>query len=294
MSRVVFALMWLGHWLPLGVLAAIGNLAGTAAFWLIPERRRVIRVNLAMCFPQMPPQERERLARAHFRMFMRSFIEHALTWWSSKERFLRLMKLEGGEHLRALAGKPVILLAPHFVGVDAACTRVSCDFPLAGMYQHQKDPAFDSLLLRGRTRFQPTGRAISRQGGVRQVLAALKARIPVYFAPDLDFGRKDAVFVPFFGVTAATVTSVSRLAQAAGARVVPVITRILPGGAGYVTTILPALEDFPTDDPVADTRRINAFIEGEVLKMPEQYYWVHKRFKTRPEGEASPYEKKRA
>ena len=289
MSRIAFAFMWLVHWLPLGAQAAIGNFAGTLAYWLIPGRRKVIRVNLAKCFPQMPEEERERLGREHFRYFMRSFIERGLVWWASRERFLRLFKLEGGENLRVLAGKPVILLAPHFVGVDAACTRVSCDFPLAGMYQHQKDPLFDALLLRGRTRFQPTGLAISRQGGVRQVLAALKARIPVYFAPDLDFGRKDAVFVPFFGVEAATVTSVSRLAKASGATVVPVVTRMLPGGEGYVTTILPALENFPTEDPVADTRRINEFIEAQVRKMPEQYYWVHKRFKTRPEGEPSFY-----
>ena len=290
MSRIVFALMWLLHWLPLPVLAAIGNFAGTLAFRLIPGRRNVIRVNLAKCFPAMPAAERERLGRAHFRLFMRSFIERGIVWWASRERFLRLMRLEGGEHLRALAGKPVILLAPHFVGVDAACTRVSCDFPLAGMYQRQKDPVFDALLLRGRTRFQPDGIAISRQGGVRQVLAALKACVPVYFAPDLDFGRKDAIFVPFFGVPTATVTSVSRLASASGATVVPVVTRILPGGEGYMTTILPPLENFPTDDVQADTRRINAFIEAQVQKMPEQYYWVHKRFKTRPEGEASPYE----
>ncbi len=289
MSRIVFALMWLIHWLPFGVLAAIGNLAGTLAFWLIPERRKVLRINLAKCFPQMPAEKREKLARSNFQFFMRSFIDRALVWWAPRERFLRLFTLEGAEHLRALAGKPVILLAPHFVGVDAACTRVSCDFPLAGMYQHQKDPVFDALLLRGRTRFQPDGLAISRQGGVRQVLAALKARVPVYFAPDLDFGRNDAVFVPFFGVEAATVTSVSRLARASGASVVPVITRILPGGAGYRSTILPPLEDFPTEDPVADTRRINAFIEAQVLAMPEQYFWVHKRFKTRPAGEGSFY-----
>jgi len=294
LSRIAFFLMWLGHWLPLGALAALGNAAGSAAFWLIPERRRVIRVNLAMCFPQMPAEEREKLARASFRMFMRSFIEHALMWWASDERFLRLMKLEGGEHLRALAGKPVILLAPHFVGVDAACTRVSADFHLAGMYAYQKDPLFNALLLRGRMRFDPEGIAIPRQGGVRRVIAVLRSAVPLYFAPDLDFGRKDAAFVPFFGVPTATVTSVSRLAKATGAAVLPVVTRILPGGGGYVTTIYPPMENFPTDDAIADTRRINALIEAEVLKMPEQYYWVHKRFKTRPEGEASPYERKRA
>ena len=289
MSRIAFGLMWLAHWLPLRALAAVGNLAGTAAFWLIPERRKVIRTNLALCFPQMPEAEREKLARAHFRIFMRSFIEHSLQWWASDERVLRLMKVEGGEHLKALAGRPVILLAPHFVGVDAACTRIAADFHLAGMYAHQKNPVFDALLLRGRKRFDPQGIAISRQEGLRPVLAALRSCVPLYFAPDLDFGRRDAVFVPFFGVPTATVTSVSRLARKTGAKVLPVVTRILEGGAGYVTTIHPPLDHFPTEDAEADTRRINAFIEQEVLKMPEQYYWVHKRFKTRPEGEPSPY-----
>ena len=289
MSRIVFALMWLAHWLPLGVLAAIGNAAGTAAFWLIPERRKVIRINLVKCFPHMAADERERLARAHFRAFMRGFIEHSLMWWAPRERILRLMKVEGLERLRALAGKPVILVAPHFVGIDAACTRLVCDVHMAGLYAHQKNPVYDALLLRGRTRFDPEAIAISRQGGVRPVLAALRAGVPIYYAPDLDFGRKDAVFVPFFGVPAATITGVSRLARASGASVMPVVARMLPGGAGYVVTIHPPFENFPTGDVVADTRQINAFIEQQVLTMPEQYYWVHKRFKTRPEGEASPY-----
>lgn len=294
MSRIVFALMWLVHWLPLGGLAAIGNAAGTAAFWLIPERRKVIRVNLAKCFPQMPEPERERMARAHFRVFMRSFIERSLLWWASRERILRLMKVEGLEHIRALAGKPVILVAPHFVGIDAGCTRLVCDVHMAGLYARQKNPIYDALLLHGRTRFDADAIAIARQDGVRPILSALRKGIPIYYAPDLDFGRNDAVFVPFFGVAAATITGVSRLARASKASVLPVITRILPGGEGYVVTVFPPFENFPTRDVVADTRRINAFIEEQVLTMPEQYYWVHKRFKTRPDGEASPYEWKRA
>ncbi len=289
MSRIVFALMWLAHWLPLGALAAIGNAAGRAAFWLIPERRRVVRVNLALCFPQMPPAERERLARAHFRMFMRSFVERSLLWWASRERVMRLMKVEGLEQLRALAGRPVILVAPHFVGIDAACTRLVCEVHMAGLYARQKDPLYDALLLRGRTRFDPGAIAIARQDGVRPILAALRKGIPIYYAPDLDFGRNDAVFVPFFGVPAATITGVSRLARASKAIVLPVVSRILPGGQGYVVTVFPPFADFPTRDVAADTRRINAFIEEQVLEAPEQYYWVHKRFKTRPEGEASPY-----
>ena len=263
MSRLVFALMWLVHWLPMWAIAAVGNLAGTVAFWLIPERRRVTRINLAKCFPQMHAAERERLARAHFRAFMRSFVEHALLWWASRDRIMRLVRLEGLEHLRA--------------------TRIT------GLYAHQKNPVYDRLLLRGRTRFG-LSQAIPRQDGVRAVIASIRSGRPFYYAPDLDFGRKDAVFVPFFGVTAATITGVSRLAKLTRAKVLPCVARMLPGGGGYVVTILPAWENFPTDDFTADTRRVNAFIEEQAQSMPEQYYWVHKRFKTRPHGEASPYE----
>lgn len=289
MSRLVFALMWLVHWLPMWAIAAVGNLAGTVAFWLIPERRRVTRINLAKCFPQMPAVERERLARAHFRAFMRSFVEHALLWWASRDRIMRLVRLEGLEHLRAAAGHPVILVAPHFVGLDVAYTRLGCEIEIAGLYAHQKNPVYDRLLLRGRTRFG-LSQAIPRQDGVRAVIASIRSGRPFYYAPDLDFGRKDAVFVPFFGVTAATITGVSRLAKLTRAKVLPCVARMLPGGGGYVVTILPAWENFPTDDFTADTRRVNAFIEEQAQSMPEQYYWVHKRFKTRPHGEASPYE----
>ena len=289
MSRLVFALMWLVHWLPMWAIAAVGHLAGTVAFWLIPERRRVTRINLAKCFPQMHAAERERLARAHFRAFMRSFVEHALLWWASRDRIMRLVRLEGLEHLRAAAGHPVILVAPHFVGLDAAYTRLGCEIEIAGLYAHQKNPVYDRLLLRGRTRFG-LSQAIPRQDGVRAVIASIRSGRPFYYAPDLDFGRKDAVFVPFFGVTAATITGVSRLAKLTRAKVLPCVARMLPGGGGYVVTILPAWENFPTDDFTADTRRVNAFIEEQAQSMPEQYYWVHKRFKTRPHGEASPYE----
>ena len=202
---------------------------------------------------------------------------------------MRLVRLEGLEHLRAAAGHPVILVAPHFVGLDAAYTRLGCEIEIAGLYAHQKNPVYDRLLLRGRTRFG-LSQAIPRQDGVRAVIASIRSGRPFYYAPDLDFGRKDAVFVPFFGVTAATITGVSRLAKLTRAKVLPCVARMLPGGGGYVVTLLPAWENFPTDDFTADTRRVNAFIEEQAQSMPEQYYWVHKRFKTRPHGEASPYE----
>lgn len=289
MSRLVFALMWLIHFLPLGAQAAIGNALGSALFWLIPERRRVTRINLAKCFPRMDAAARERLARAHFRAFTRSFVERGLLWWAPRARIERLIRLEGLEHLRALGDTPAILFVPHFVGLDAGGTRIAIDVNVAAMFARQKDPRFARLLAQGRTRFGDQ-RLVSRQEGVRAAIQAMRReRRPLYYLPDLDHGPRNAIFVPFFGVPAATVPGLSRIAKLAGARVLPCVTRMLPGGAGYVVSIDAPWEDFPTDDLEADTRRMNAYIERKVLEIPEQYLWMHKRFKTRPPGEASFY-----
>jgi len=288
LSRLIFLLMRIAQPLPLGWLAALGNGLGTLLWWLIPERRHVTRTNLALCFPDMAADQREQLARAHFRAFVRSFIEHALWWWAPRARIERLVQIEGLEHLHALKGQPVILLAPHFVGLDAALTRLGAEVDLAVIYARQKDPAYDALLLQGRTRFG-TQKLLARQDGVRTALAAIRAGFPFYYLPDLDFGPRDAIFTPFFGVPAATVTGVSRIARLTGAMVLPCVARMLPGGRGYVVRISPPWMDFPTADVAADTLRVNAYIESQVLTMPEQYFWLHKRFKTRPPGEPSPY-----
>lgn len=289
MSRVVFALMWLIRFLPLGLQAAIGNTLGRALFWLIPKRRHVTRTNLERCFPDMDPQARERLARAHFRAFTRSFVEHGLLWWAPRERIERLVRLEGLEHLRALKGTPVILFVPHFVGLDAGGIRLAVEGDMVAMFARQKDPLFTRLLRHGRSRFG-NQRLVSRQEGVRVAIQAMRREgRPMFYLPDLDHGPKNAIFVPFFGVPAATVPGLSRIAKLAGAKVLPCVARMLPGGAGYVFRIEPPWEGFPTEDVEADTRRMNAFIEQRVLEMPEQYLWMHKRFKTRPPGEAPFY-----
>lgn len=291
MIRIVVALLWLAHFLPTGILAVIGNAAGTAVFWLIPERRRVTRVNLEKCFPGMNASAREKLARAHFRAFCRSFVERGLLWWAPRERLEGLIRIEGLEHLRALGGAPAILFAPHFVGMDAGFTRLCCELNMVGMYSQQKDPYFSSLLWRGRNRFGDQ-RAVSRQAGVRALIAGMREGRPLYYLPDQDYGARDALFVPFFGLQAATVPGLARLARITGARILPCVTRILPGGAGYLVSIEPPWDGFPTDDPLADTRRMNEYIEHRVLEMPEQYLWMHKRFKTRPEGEAHFYQER--
>ncbi len=288
MSRIVFALMWLLHFLPLRVIAMLGHLVGDIAFWLIAERRRVTRINLEKCFPQMSAAERERLARAHFRAFCRSFVERAILWWAPRWRVERMVRIEGLEHLRALAGAPAVLLAPHFAGLDAGFTRLSCEADLVSMYAQQKDARFGELLLRGRSRFGEQ-LLVSRQEGIRATLAAMRQGRPFYYLPDQDYGPRDALFVPFFGVPAATVPGLSRIARVAGAKVLPCVTRMLAASEGYVLRIEPAWDNFPTDDPIADTLRMNQYIERRVLEMPEQYLWMHKRFKTRPEGEARFY-----
>lgn len=286
--RLAIALVWALHFLPLRALAPIGEAVGTILYLFGRERRYVCRKNLAQCFPDMPVSERRRIARAHFRVFGRSVLERSILWWASREQVMQLVRIVGLERLHALRGKPLLLLAPHFVGLDAGCTRLTCEIDMAGIYSNQKDPVFNALLLAGRTRF---GRqtAISRQEGIRPALKAIRAGIPFYYLPDQDYGARDTIFVPFFGVPAATITGLSRITRLTGARVVPCVTRMLPGGAGYEMTCHPVWENFPSADDTADARRLNAFVEECVREMPEQYFWTHKRFKTRPPGEARWY-----
>ena len=289
MSRLAFFLMWLVHFLPLGAQAAVGNALGRALFRLIPKRRSVTRINLAKCFPDMDPAARERLARAHFQAFSRSLLERGLLWWAPRERIERLVRVEGLEHLRALGGAPAILFVPHFVGLDAGFTRLCCELDMVGIYSRPKDARFARLLALGRGRFGDQ-RQVSRQEGVRVPITAMtREHRPFYYLPDQDHGPRNAVFAPFFGVPAATMPGLSRIARLSGAKVLPCVTRMLPGGLGYVVRIEPPWEDFPTEDLVADARRMNAYIERVALEIPEQYLWMHKRFKTRPPGEARFY-----
>jgi KDO2-lipid IV(A) lauroyltransferase len=288
LTRAALALVWLLQLLPLRLLAALGKVFGTLLYAFGRERRRVCLINLARCLPQLTTGEREALARRHFQVFARAFLERAILWWGSPARIRRLVKIEGREHFDAVRGVPLILLAPHFVGLDMGWTRLALEVDMVSIYSTQKNAVFNAVLLAGRRRFgHPT--LLSRQRGVRPALRAMQAGQPFYYLPDMDYGERDTIFVPFFGVDAATITGVSRLARLAGARVLPCVTRMLPGGEGYVVRFLPALENYPGASIEGDTRRMNALIEEQVRQMPEQYLWVHKRFKTRPPGEPSWY-----
>ena len=287
-SSLILGVLWLLHFLPLGMLASVGRAVGTLLYFVAPGRRRVADTNLRLCFPSWSDAQRSRVARAHFQALARSFIERGLAWWAPQERLQRLIRIEGGEHWQAVARRPVIWLAPHFVGLDMGGVRLSMEGKAVSVYSRQKNPVIDAILYHGRTRFV-VPELISRQEGMRAVLRALRRGLPFYYLPDMDFGERDSIFVPFFGVPAATISGLARLARLADAVVVPALTRQLPGAQGYELRFYPAWGDFPSGDLVADTRRMNEFIEQRVLEMPEQYYWVHRRFKTRPPGEPKIY-----
>jgi KDO2-lipid IV(A) lauroyltransferase len=288
MSHLVVGLLRLLHaLLPHAALAWLGERLGDLLYLLVGSRRRVGGTNLRLCFPELDEAGLKARLKAHFRATGRASLLETVSWWGSLEALERLVRVEGEEILRAHLGKPLILLAPHFLGLNLAGVRMaSLHGACVSMYARIKNPVFDRLMLHSRTRFGDQ-QLVSRQEGIKPILRAVKQGRPFYYLPDLDFGRKDAIFVPFFGVPAATITGLSRIARATGAAVVPLIVRW--DGKGYVMRFYPAWEDFPTDDVEADTRRMNAFIEERIREMPEQYFWVHKRFKTRPIGEASVY-----
>ena len=287
-TRLVLGAIWLLHFLPLPVLAVLGRGFGLLLYAAIWERRRVGRTNLRLCFPEWTEKERRRVLRGHFQAFGRAILERGILWWSSRERVMRLVRIEGLEHWKALGKRPAIWFVPHFVGLDAAGTRTSAEFEAASIYSRQRNPILERWLYHGRSRFIAS-RLFSRQEGVRPIVRALREGVPFFYLPDMDLGPRDSVFVPFFGVPAATITGLPRIAKLADAAVVPMVVTQLPGGGGYVMRFYPAWTDFPSGDAVADARRMNAFIEARVLEMPEQYHWMHKRFKTRPPGEPRIY-----
>lgn len=286
--RFAVFIFWLMHFLPFRVLVVIGNVLGFLFYTSATERRFVATVNLKLCFPDMSEDARNKLVRDHFKMFGRGLIERSILWWSSAERISSLIRVEGIEHFEAIKNKPSILLTPHFVGMDVGGQWVAQHTDTVCMYANQKNLYLTDLLLQKRARFGKQ-RLYSRFQGLRPILKGMREGMPFIYPPDQDQGIKDGAFIPFFGVPAATMTSVPRIAQMTGAKIVPSITRLLPGGQGYVLTFYPAWENYPSGDDIADARRMNEFIEQRVLEMPEQYFWLHKRFKTRPDGEAGFY-----
>jgi KDO2-lipid IV(A) lauroyltransferase len=271
----------------LPVLRALGGGLGRLFYVFAQERRNVVLTNLRLCFPDRSDAERVAMARQHFIVFAKAFLDRSLGWWASKERLQRLIRIQGVENLSDPEGRPIILLSPHFIGLDAGATRISMYVVACSVFSKQKNPVLNRLLYEGRRRFNDAV-LLSRKDGMRKIVKAMKDGRPFYYLPDMDFGPKESIFVPFFGVQAATIPALSRLVRLTGARVVACITRQVPDG--YEVEVMPAWDNFPGESVEADTEFMNRFIESQVLRMPEQYYWVHKRFKTRPPGEQRFYQ----
>jgi len=281
-SRLGVAFMHLIAPLPLAWVRAMGRALGVLLYVLIVPRRHVVDTNLRLCFPHWTPAQRRRIARQVFVNVAQSFLDRAWLWHADPEVVRRRLALTGAVH--ELAGRePTILFAPHFVGLDAGVTAVSQQLPrrFVGIYTRQSNEVVDEWVLKGRHRFGDA-RPMSRSDGVRDLVAALRAGGVMYLLPDMNFGPEESIFVPFYTVPAATVPSLSRFARLGRAKVVPLVTRLTP--QGYEVRVLDAWKGFPTRDVEADTALMNERLQGYIDEMPDQYYWVHKRFKTRPPG----------
>ena len=273
--------------LPLPVTRALGVLLGVVLHVLVVPRRRVVQANFALCFPKWSAAERRQHTRRMFVHFAQAWLDRAWLWHAPEKWVARRVTLRGA--LDELDGTaPTVFFLPHFVGLDAAWAGVALRVHRLSttIYTDQSNKLVDQWILQGRQRFGKL-RLFGRAEGVKPIVSALREGQPLYLLPDMDFGPDDSVFVPFYGVQTATVTSLSRFARLGRAKVVPLLPRLTPNG--YEVEVLPAWRDFPTGDPVADTALMNRRLQGYIATMPTQYYWVHKRFKTRPEGEASVY-----
>lgn len=257
-------------------------------WWAIPKRRHVILTNLRLCLPELSEKERYDLARRVYRRLGRAALDHGVLWKGSKEQIQKFVTFEGLDNLLNNGGEPIIVVAPHFAGLDAAGIALNTYVRGVSLYQKQSNPVWDEAVLKGRKRFSdPVLVAKSNANDLRPVLRAMKEGLPFYYLPDMDHGRKNSIFVPFFGVTAATIPMVSRLAKLTKARVIWCIATMT--SKGYHVILSPAWQNYPTDDVYADTVRMNQELEEWIRAYPDQYLWVHRRFKTRPEGEHSVY-----
>ena len=283
---ILYCIQALGY-LPLAWLRALGWVLGAVLYVLVGSRRKVVWVNLQLCFPHWTKAQLRHTAFQTFVYFAQAWLDRGWLWSQPVSVLEKRLTIQGA--LQELQGdEPAVLFAPHFVGLDAGWTALTHQMnrQFTTIYTNQANTIADSWILKGRGRF-PNGHLFGRVDGVKPILTGLKTGNLLYLLPDMNFGPEDSVFVPFFGVMAATVPSLSRFARLGRAKVVPVVTRMTP--EGYSIDILSAWIDIPSEDLVADTAEMNRRLEAYIETMPAQYYWVHKRFKDRPAGEIPPY-----
>ena len=273
--------------LPLPALRALGWCLGQLLYVLAVPRRKVALRNLALCFPKATVAQRSRWARETFVVFCQTWLDRSWLWFAPREVVQRRVRLQGA--LNELEGDtPTIIFAPHFYGMDAGGTALTLHTPRAftSIFSTHPDPAVDAWFMAGRQRFGDV-RMLNRADGVKPIISNLRKGGLLYLLSDMDFGPGESIFVPFYGVPTATVPSLPRFARLGRAKVIGMYTRLTP--IGYVAEITPAWEGYPSEDVEADTAQMNLRLQTYIDTMPGQYYWVHKRFKTRPAGEPSVY-----
>jgi KDO2-lipid IV(A) lauroyltransferase len=273
--------------LPLSGVRAAGRLLGWLLYGMAGSRRRVVWVNLRLCFPELTRAQLRALARQTFVYFAQAWLDRGWLWHRGEALLQRRLRLRGAVH-ELQGDAPTVIFAPHFVGLDAGWTALTQGVPrgFTTIYSSQVDPVLDHWICTGRKRFGAP-RLFGRDDGLKPVVQALRAGQPLYLLPDMNITRQESAFVPFYGVATATLTSLSRFAKMGRAKVVPVITELT--ATGYDVHVMPAWDDFPGDDLQADAATMNRRLQDYIDRMPSQYYWVHKRFKMRPPGEASVY-----
>ena len=284
--------LWLIVQLPYCVLLRLGRAIGWVILHVSASRRHIAMRNLELCFPQWSEAERKRVLRENFASNGIALIEMAMSWWWPRSRLSRLAHIEGIEHLQRAQqeGKGVILMALHFTTLEIGAALLGQRHTIDGMYREHKNAVFDYVQRKGRERHNLDATAIERED-VRAMLKVLRGGRAIWYAPDQDYGAKQSIFVPLFGIQAATVTATTKFARLGRALVMPFTQERLADGAGYRLVIHPPLEDFPGETEEADCLRINQWVVKEVSKLPEQYLWAHRRFKTRPAGEPKLYAK---
>lgn len=283
-----FGLLRLASLFPYRFQLALGRLLGRLIKLLSGRRQRIVEINLQLCFPEKSPVERERIKNECYQSIGIALLEMAMCWWWSEKRLKSLVEIRGMENLDAVlaSGQGAILLSGHFTSLEIGGRLFTLTRPMQVMYRTQRNALFDSYLYSKRSSYLE--KVISRKS-TRQLIKGIKKLIPTWYAPDQNFTNERNIFAPFMGIPAATITASSRLVQSAGCAMLPFYTYRKPDGTGYILTIDPPLQNFPSGDDVADATAINASIEKFARIHPEQYMWVHQRFKNRPEGEPPIY-----
>lgn len=287
--KLAFTLLWLIQLLPIPVIHIIAFILGRLAYYLATERRKVGLKNMELCFPEWTKSKHRHIIKGCFVHMARLLLEYGICWYSSAARIKRLMPIKNLHYLTDLqsSGQDIIIFYPHFTAFEMGAFSLNQFVPLVSIYSHQKNKAFDKKIYEGRMRYH-NAKIISRQDSLRSIIKAMKeGHTPLLYLPDQDFGPKDSIFVKFFATDAATIPGLSRIARLSKAKIVPIIARRV--GFHFELECYPTWENFPTGDIKADTRRMNAFLEERIKEHPDQYFWLHKRFKTRPPEEKQFY-----